>query len=179
MKRVEKIPQGRDLPRMPRHASLFCRPRAEAARHFARRGLRNDALGPCRLGARRTGEPSYGDSPDGREHLRRRFLSTAKRLIDLGLGYLTLDRSASTLPAASGSACSSLALRRGATDDRCSLYVLDEQSDPVLHPSANIVGLTGVMTIRRRRQLRHLGRPRHADFEGGRLDRRNGPRSGR
>ena len=30
----------------------------------------NAALGPCRLGARRTGESSYGDAPDGREHLR-------------------------------------------------------------------------------------------------------------
>ena len=69
------------------------------------------------------------------------FQSTAKRLMDLGLGYLTLDRSASTLSTGERQRMQlARAVRNRSTGV---LYVLDEPSIG-LHPS-NIVGLTGVM----------------------------------
>ena len=69
------------------------------------------------------------------------FESTAKRLMDLGLGYLTLDRSAATL---STGERQRLQLARAVRNRTTGvLYVLDEPSIG-LHP-ANIVGLTGVM----------------------------------
>lgn len=69
------------------------------------------------------------------------FQSTAKRLIDLGLGYLTLDRSASTLSTGERQRMQLARAVRNRTTGV--LYVLDEPSIG-LHP-ANIVGLTGVM----------------------------------
>ena len=69
------------------------------------------------------------------------FLSTAKRLIDLGLGYLTLDRSATTLSTGERQRMQLARAVRNRTTGV--LYVLDEPSIG-LHPS-NIVGLTGVM----------------------------------
>ena len=67
--------------------------------------------------------------------------STAKRLMDLGLGYLTLDRSASTLSTGERQRMQLARAVRNRTTGV--LYVLDEPSIG-LHPS-NIVGLTGVM----------------------------------
>lgn len=69
------------------------------------------------------------------------FLDTARRLLDLGIGYLTLDRSAATL---STGERQRMQLSR-AVRNRTSgvLYVLDEPSIG-LHP-ANIEGLCGVM----------------------------------
>lgn len=69
------------------------------------------------------------------------FQSTAKRLLDLGLGYLTLDRSASTLSTGERQRMQLARAVRNRTTGV--LYVLDEPSIG-LHPS-NIVGLTGVM----------------------------------
>ena len=69
------------------------------------------------------------------------FLSTSKRLIDLGLGYLTLDRSASTLSTGERQRMQLARAVRNRTTGV--LYVLDEPSIG-LHPS-NIAGLTGVM----------------------------------
>lgn len=69
------------------------------------------------------------------------FLSTAKRLLDLGLGYLTLDRSASTLSTGERQRMQLARSVRNRTTGV--LYVLDEPSIG-LHPS-NIVGLTGVI----------------------------------
>ena len=69
------------------------------------------------------------------------FLGTAKRLMDLGLGYLTLDRSASTLSTGERQRMQLARAVRNRTTGV--LYVLDEPSIG-LHP-ANIVGLTGVM----------------------------------
>ena len=69
------------------------------------------------------------------------FESMAKRLIDLGLGYLTLDRSAATLSTGERQRMQLARAVRNRTTGV--LYVLDEPSI-VLHPS-NIVGLTGVM----------------------------------
>ena len=69
------------------------------------------------------------------------FQSTAKRLIDLGLGYLSLDRAASTL---STGERQRMQLARAVRNRTCGvLYVLDEPSIG-LHPT-NIAGLTEVM----------------------------------
>ena len=69
------------------------------------------------------------------------FQATAKRLMDLGLGYLTLDRSASTLSTGERQRMQLARAVRNRTTGV--LYVLDEPSIG-LHPS-NIVGLTGVL----------------------------------
>ena len=69
------------------------------------------------------------------------FQSTAKRLMDLGLGYLTLDRSAATLSTGERQRMQLARAVRNRTTGV--LYVLDEPSIG-LHPS-NIVGLAGVM----------------------------------
>ena len=69
------------------------------------------------------------------------FQSTAKRLMDLGLSYLTLDRSASTLSTGERQRMQLARAVRNRTTGV--LYVLDEPSIG-LHPS-NIVGLTDVM----------------------------------
>ena len=69
------------------------------------------------------------------------FQSTAKRLMNLGLGYLTLNRSASTLSTGERQRMQLARAVRNRTTGV--LYVLDEPSIG-LHP-ANIVGLTGVM----------------------------------
>ena len=69
------------------------------------------------------------------------FQGAAGRLMDLGLGYLTLDRSASTLSTGERQRMQLARAVRNRTTGV--LYVLDEPSIG-LHPS-NIVGLTGVM----------------------------------
>ena len=69
------------------------------------------------------------------------FQSTARRLMDLGLGYLTLDRSVATLSTGERQRMQLARAVRNRTTGV--LYVLDEPSIG-LHPS-NIVGLTGVM----------------------------------
>lgn len=69
------------------------------------------------------------------------FQSTAKRLMDLGLSYLTLDRSASTLSTGERQRMQLARAVRNRTTGV--LYVLDEPSIG-LHPS-NIEGLKGVM----------------------------------
>ena len=69
------------------------------------------------------------------------FLGAAKRLIDLGLGYLTLDRAASTLSTGERQRMQLARAVRNRTTGV--LYVLDEPSIG-LHP-ANIDGLSGVM----------------------------------
>ena len=69
------------------------------------------------------------------------FLSVAKRLMDLGLGYLTLDRAAATLSTGERQRMQLARAVRNRTTGV--LYVLDEPSIG-LHPS-NIVGLKGVI----------------------------------
>ena len=69
------------------------------------------------------------------------FMLTATRLMDLGLGYLTLDRAASTLSTGERQRMQLARVVRNRTTGV--LYVLDEPSIG-LHP-ANIKGLTGVM----------------------------------
>ena len=69
------------------------------------------------------------------------FRTAARRLMDLGLGYLSLDRAASTLSTGERQRMQLARAVRNRTTGV--LYVLDEPSIG-LHP-ANIVGLTGVM----------------------------------
>ncbi len=69
------------------------------------------------------------------------YLHTAKRLMDLGLSYLTLDRAASTLSTGERQRTQLARAVRNRTTGV--LYVLDEPSIG-LHPS-NIEGLIGVM----------------------------------
>lgn len=69
------------------------------------------------------------------------FQTAAQRLMDLGLGYLTLDRASSTLSTGERQRMQLARAVRNRTTGV--LYVLDEPSIG-LHPS-NIVGLTGVM----------------------------------
>ena len=69
------------------------------------------------------------------------YLEVAARLMDLGLGYLTLDRASSTLSTGERQRMQLARAVRNRTTGV--LYVLDEPSIG-LHPS-NIVGLTGVL----------------------------------
>jgi len=69
------------------------------------------------------------------------FLETAKRLVDLGLSYLSLDRAASTLSTGERQRMQLARAVRNRTTGV--LYVLDEPSIG-LHP-ANLEGLSGVM----------------------------------
>ena len=69
------------------------------------------------------------------------YLETAARLMDLGLGYLTLDRASSTLSTGERQRMQLARAVRNRTTGV--LYVLDEPSIG-LHP-ANITGLNGVM----------------------------------
>ena len=69
------------------------------------------------------------------------FQTSAKLLLELGLGYLTLDRASSTLSTGERQRMQLARAVRNRTTGV--LYVLDEPSIG-LHPS-NIVGLTGVM----------------------------------
>lgn len=69
------------------------------------------------------------------------FETTARRLMELGLGYLTLDRAASTLSTGERQRMQLARAVRNRTTGV--VYVLDEPSIG-LHP-ANIAGLTGVM----------------------------------
>ena len=69
------------------------------------------------------------------------FLGAARRLLDLGLGYLSLDRASATLSTGERQRTQLARAVRNRTTGV--LYVLDEPSIG-LHPS-NIVGLTGVI----------------------------------
>ena len=75
------------------------------------------------------------------ESIAESFRTVAKRLLDLGLGYLTLDRASSTLSTGERQRMQLARAVRNRTTGI--LYVLDEPSIG-LHPS-NLVGLTGVM----------------------------------
>lgn len=75
------------------------------------------------------------------ESIAESFRTVAKRLLDLGLGYLTLDRASSTLSTGERQRMQLARAVRNRTTGV--LYVLDEPSIG-LHPS-NLVGLTGVM----------------------------------
>ena len=95
------------------------------------------------------------------------FLTVAKRLMDLGLGYLTLDRAASTLSTGERQRMQLARAVRSRTTGV--LYVLDEPSIG-LHPS-NIVGLHACDARSGRGwKFRIAGRSRYADPFGSGLD---------
>ena len=75
------------------------------------------------------------------ERIAEAFLDTSRRLLDLGLSYLSLDRAASTLSTGERQRMQLARAVRNRTTGV--LYVLDEPSIG-LHP-ANLEGLTGVM----------------------------------
>ncbi len=75
------------------------------------------------------------------ERIGESFLDTARRLVDLGLSYLTLDRAAETLSTGERQRAQLARAVRNRTTGV--LYVLDEPSIG-LHP-ANVEGLLGVM----------------------------------
>ena len=75
------------------------------------------------------------------ERIGESFLDTARRLVDLGLSYLTLDRTAETLSTGERQRAQLARAVRNRTTGV--LYVLDEPSIG-LHP-ANVEGLLGVM----------------------------------
>ena len=141
MKRVEKFLKQEICPDC--HGTRL----SAAARAPRLRGISldeactHDACRAGRLGKRRSRQPARGNAPHGREHLRVASSTAASRLMDLGLGYLSLDRAASTLSTGERQRMQLARAVRNRTTGV--LYVLDEPSIG-LHP-ANIVGLTGVM----------------------------------
>ncbi len=119
---------------------------SETARAPKLRGLSLDEV--CRMPLARLVEWVAGVSASLPEEMRpmaenicQSFQDVAKRLMDLGLGYLSLDRAASTLSTGERQRMQLARAVRNRTTGV--LYVLDEPSIG-LHPS-NIVGLTGVM----------------------------------
>ena len=82
-----------------------------------------------------------GELRDMAQSISRQFLHTAKRLTDLGLGYLTLDRAGATLSTGERQRVQLARAVRNRTTGV--LYVLDEPSIG-LHPS-NVDGLLGVV----------------------------------
>ena len=143
MKRVEKFLKEDDL---PRHATARASPLPPARRRL--RGISLDEACAMTLSDQLVdwvrGVPG---EPAGRRCARwprasaRRFKAPPERLMDLGLGYLTLDRAASTLSTGERQRMQLARAVRNRTTGV--LYVLDEPSIG-LHPS-NLVGLTGVM----------------------------------
>ncbi len=119
---------------------------SEAARAPMVRGLTLDEA--CRMPLSRLNEWVKGIPNSLPEEMRpmaaricASFTDTARRLLDLGLGYLSLDRAASTLSTGERQRMQLARAVRNRTTGV--LYVLDEPSIG-LHPQ-NIRGLTGVM----------------------------------
>ena len=119
---------------------------SEEARAPLLRGLSLDSV--CRMSLSELEEwvkGVPGSVPDGMRQMAANicesFHDTSRRLLDLGLGYLTLDRPASTL--STGERQRTQLARSVRNRTTGVLYVLDEPSIG-LHP-ANIEGLLGVM----------------------------------
>ena len=141
MKRVEKFLKAGALPGVPCGTRL-----SERARAPKLRGLSLDEV--CQMTLSEVAEWVRGVPASLPEEMRpmaesicESFDTAARRLLDLGLGYLTLDRAASTLSTGERQRMQLARAVRNRTTGV--LYVLDEPSIG-LHP-ANIVGLTGVM----------------------------------
>lgn len=140
MKRVEKFLKQESCPDC--HGSRL----SEAARAPKLLGISLDEA--CRMTLARLGR-WVSDVPDAlppemrpmAKSICESFQLTAKRLIELGLGYLTLDRASATLSTGERQRMQLARAVRNRTTGV--LYVLDEPSIG-LHP-ANIQGLTAVM----------------------------------
>ncbi len=140
MKRVEKFLKQDDCPDCG--GSRL----SEAARAPRIGGLSLDAVCRMSLGdlvrwVRGVPETLPAEMRDMAKSICESFLSAAARLSELGLDYLSLDRSASTLSTGERQRMQLARAVRNRTTGV--LYVLDEPSIG-LHPS-NIEGLTGVM----------------------------------
>ena len=140
MKRVEKFLKQTDCPHC--HGTRL----SEKARSLHIRGVSLDQV--CELPLSELIEWVRGVPASLPEAMRpmaesicESFLHTAKRLTDLGLSYLSLDRAASTLSTGERQRTQLARAVRNRTTGV--LYVLDEPSIG-LHPS-NLEGLTGVM----------------------------------
>lgn len=140
MKRVEKFLKQGDCP------SCGGSRLSESARAPRLRGISLDEA--CRMTLNELVEWTSGVPDSLPEEMRPMaksicdsLLLVSKRLTDLGLGYLSIDRSASTLSTGERQRMQLARAVRNRTTGV--LYVLDEPSIG-LHP-ANIVGLTGVM----------------------------------
>ncbi len=140
MKRVEKFLKEEECPEC--HGTRL----SEAARAPKLMGLSLDQA--CRMTLKESVEwvrriPAWvpEEMHDMAENICEAYLETAKRLLDLGLGYLTLDRASSTLSTGERQRMQLARAVRNRTTGV--LYVLDEPSIG-LHP-ANIVGLNTVM----------------------------------
>ena len=140
MKRVEKFLKEDVCPEC--HGTRL----SEAARAPRLRGIGLDEA--CQMNLARLTEWVDGVPASLPEEMRpmaesicESFRTAARRLMDLGLGYLTLDRAASTLSTGERQRMQLARAVRNRTTGV--LYVLDEPSIG-LHPS-NIVGLNGVM----------------------------------
>ena len=165
--------EGGGLPGLRRHAPVRCGPRAAAARHPARRGLHHDAERAAWSGCAAYRRACPRRCVPWRRASARRSPPRRGACMDLGLGYLALDRSAATLSTGERQRMQLARAVRNRTTGV--LYVLDEPSIG-LHPS-NIVGLTGVMhDLVADGNSVAPGRPRHADSARSRLDRRDGSR---
>lgn len=140
MKRVEKFLKEESCPDCG--GTRLC----ESARAPKLRGLSLDqacAMTLEELVAWTAGVPASLPEPmrPMAESIVEAFQSTARRLMELGLGYLSLDRAASTLSTGERQRMQLARAVRNRTTGV--LYVLDEPSIG-LHPS-NITGLIGVM----------------------------------
>ena len=141
MKRVEKFLRQDTLSGLRRHAFVRRGKSSQTAGHLPGRSLPDV---PCPIWL-------YGWTAYRILFLRRcvpwrsasvnPFRRSARRLLDLGLGYLALDRASSTLSTGERQRMQLARAVRNRTTGV--LYVLDEPSIG-LHPS-NIIGLTGVM----------------------------------
>ena len=139
--RVAQLPQAGHLPRVPRHAPVGRR--AEAAAWRASTWPRPPRRRSTASRAGWTAVP--GGLPTEMRPMARNicesFQHTARRLVDLGLGYLSLDRAGSTLSTGERQRVQLARAVRNRTTGV--LYVLDEPSIG-LHP-ANVDGLVDVM----------------------------------
>lgn len=140
MKRVEKFLKQSDCPHC--HGTRL----SDAARAPLLRGIGLDQA--CKMTLSQLADWVAGVPGSLPAHMRpmaenicEAFTDTARRLLELGLGYLTLDRAASTLSTGERQRTQLARAVRNRTTGV--LYVLDEPSIG-LHP-ANIDGLLGVM----------------------------------
>lgn len=128
------------MPGLWRQQAFRCCQSTEAAWNYVGRSLSDDLIGTDYLGKWHSRVSAGGDAPMAIS-ICESFHTAAKRLMDLGLSYLTIDRASSTLSTGERQRMQLARAVRNRTTGV--LYVLDEPSIG-LHPS-NMEGLVGVM----------------------------------
>ena len=131
MKRVEKFLKEDVCPECGGTRLSAAARAPTAAGHPAGRGLRHDAVRDWWIGCSGVPGSLPAEMRPMAESICDAFESTAKRLMDLGLGYLTLDRSAATLSTGERQRMQLARAVRNRTTGV--LYVLDE---PVHRPAS-------------------------------------------